>query len=97
MSKTEHTPGPWFVNQAAANKGFARVTANNGMIAECGPHREANEQHFANAHLIAAAPDLLETCKDILDDIKCGRDIHLRDNKSVKCLKAAIAKAEKHD
>ncbi len=46
----------------------------------------------ANAHLIAAAPDLLEACKGILRSVNCAWEHSIA--KSCKVALVAIAKAE---
>ena len=68
---TEHTPGPWSVkpdNRAAVNlgDGVAIVCSQttNGVI----PSGEVQ----ANARLIAAAPELLEALRNILDALDLG-------------------------
>lgn len=51
-------------------------------------------QQEANAHLIAAAPELLEACKHVLDHLP---DLEVEgswDFENAKILRAAIAKAE---
>jgi len=59
-----YTKGKWYVNGAARDKGTARVCGKDGTIAECGPNNKATSTHFANARLIAAAPELLRACKN---------------------------------
>jgi len=66
----EHTKGPWFVNDAAASKDTARVTCQDGTVAECSAKGSARPRHFANARLIAAAPDLFAVLKQIHEDYK---------------------------
>lgn len=66
----------------------------NCVIAVPG-HRAHN---FANAHLIAAAPELLEACRQASDMIaimldECGR-VHGPALEAMNALDAAIAKAE---
>ncbi|MFA5382476.1 MAG: hypothetical protein WC356_04865 [Candidatus Micrarchaeia archaeon] len=81
MSK--HTPGPWevifedegeghIIHMATAieNPGYFHsiheVRYDHGVE----PEEKGFEEAEANAHLIAAAPDLLEACKAILEDIE---------------------------
>ena len=56
---TEHTPGPWVVNETRGHAFFIDAPDHNicyvGRIAE------------ADARLIAAAPDLLEACEKALE------------------------------
>lgn len=49
------------------------------------------EEHNSNAFLIAAAPDLLEACKEFVRKCECGQ---ARSVRSYAQMKAAIAKAE---
>lgn len=60
----KHTPGPW---KAQAIKGhnntlvYKRIVANGEPVAFAGVYKGHNTE--ANAHLIAAAPELLEMLK----------------------------------
>lgn len=96
MSK--HTPGPWHWQGSALRAGPDEVLWGDNIIGEgatfaerigaCGPSTEPAAE--ANARLIAAAPDLLQTLKHVegaLLDIKCERESIL------KGVRAAIAKA----
>ena len=90
MSK--HTPGPWHLGEVR----HANITphGNDGII--------RNDEHdpvaivnfagyskrtaFANAHLIAAAPELLAACREFVGKVRSkSSDAHM---------KAAIRKAE---
>lgn len=72
---TEHTPGPW---RTSSSKTHRICTEDGGAViahATMPPHRmrkgawqKAAEVARANAHLIAAAPDLLEALADIERD-----------------------------
>ena len=73
---TAHTPGPWeFVAKLTTSenhKGFlvrAEKATKNGKweLAEIQPGDEDGELGFANAALIAAAPDLLAALRNLLD------------------------------
>jgi hypothetical protein len=105
-----HTKGKWYVNKAAAQENTARVTCDTGMIAECSVKKRANGEAFANAKLIAAAPDLLEACEALLKTITrqgiwplgpdnkpipCGNIKDVENVCSVQQAKAAIDKATK--
>ena len=54
MGDSKHTPGPWEIVIGAGSKGYAGsyeiITAIDG-------------EHESNAHLIAAAPELLKACE----------------------------------
>jgi len=64
-----HTPGPWFSPDRLHGTRYVEARIDRGMLQEvaaCGP-TEKPEQQEANARLIAAAPELLETLKNMLD------------------------------
>jgi hypothetical protein len=89
-----HTPGPWHArewNCHAPTSVGAVVNGEFQLVAECsgtGARDRQTEIESANAHLIAAAPDMLEALKGALDVINAlipGPHLTIR---------AAIAKAE---
>ena len=77
MSK--HTPGPWKFEIAWA--GFSAIRGRDGQLifgvaAGSDDERRLEPEIEANAHLIAAAPDLLEALEDlrpILDAFERGQ------------------------
>ena len=72
MSK--HTPGPWKVTVGHTKKWFWVETADKGeFIADCA-YMDTSK---ANAHLIAAAPDLLMVCNDLIDANQHVKDLSL--------------------
>lgn len=104
MTQAKHTPAPWEVRQAPSvnSRDYdifqAGVSPSAGKIARV-PGREGREQiSIANARLIAAAPELLEALKDILDRFKsciAGGNGELDDDApAIKKANAAIAKAK---
>lgn len=66
----EHTPGPWkVVGQYRAHhqdEVRLRIDGPKGYIALTEPYNGSNKEIVANAHLIAAAPDLLEAAVHLL-------------------------------
>lgn len=70
MSKTKHTPGPWGVGLYPEDPNQYIVTKNQ-TIATCDQGYYDNpidaETCKANAHLIAAAPELLKLIEQIND------------------------------
>lgn len=66
-----HTPGPWTINGSA-------IETDNTIIAHIyDPDENGPDEFAANAHLIAAAPDLLAACEWLLDAIgDKSRDEH---------------------
>jgi len=101
----KHTPGPWRI--ATAKPGNdpdfgIKADGYEGVIAEC--FSEARKkgvldigQAKANAHLIAAAPDLLDVCKRAIgwDDF-CAKELdgHKFSTGQRKLIQVAIDKAE---
>lgn len=87
-----YTPAPWTVRTRASID-----YEGNIEIAEA-----CEGEHEANARLIAAAPELLDALKDVLERFKNERDIQLgngypEDYVSITAAEAAIAKAEGGD
>ena len=98
-AETKHTPGPWsrapYINSHAQSLTVVDVEGSEVATVRGwdgdGDHREAD------AHLIAAAPDLLEALRDVTDALAehlsdLGRD-HPEQAPRVQRARAAIAKA----
>ncbi len=84
---TEHTPGPWRASKAGHHTIWA---ANEVLIADCDtldPRQPPTDQIQANAHLVAAAPLMLEALENIEND-----DAHMPDT-AWELIQAAITKA----
>lgn len=91
MNDTKHTPGPWLVRQIHDEqvdvvkgdfpKGHAIATISTWGDAEL----------IANAHLIAAAPELLAACEQALRESGCDGDLCGWNWHDI--MRAAIAKA----
>ena len=99
--ETKHTPGPWKVfNLSDAYPGIEAVNGGRrytivvyGDADEyCGIRGDSPETRLANAHLIAAAPDLLEALKALVNQ----HDVYHQPMINEIAVKArtAIAKAE---
>ena len=90
----KHTPGPW---KAHFEEAYFVTGPDLGRVAMMmnlkGAHgmggRRSGDESAANARLIAAAPDLLQSLKEVVDWLELG------DHESVMHTKArlAIAKA----
>lgn len=65
MTKTKHTPGPWKVQKPDSQSYAHTITGNGFWIADVA-HGAIKDDDVANAHLIAAAPELLEALKKCL-------------------------------
>jgi len=71
MSETKHTPGPWRVD----GDGRAAIIRGADMTIVSVRHRLPADVHFANARLIAAAPDMATFVERVLDYAReCGDD-----------------------
>lgn len=62
----KHTPGPWEVAYLDRN-GQSVVKAEHIEVATCWHHcvMSIEEEMHSNAHLIAAAPELLEALREV--------------------------------
>jgi hypothetical protein len=80
---TQHTPGPWAIYEWD-NKVHIEATGRN-LIATI-----ARKEQDANAHLIAAAPDMLDALDDVL---AIGPGKIMPDAETYAKCQAAIAKA----
>jgi len=98
MSK--HTPGPWSV-ECLGEEYFLNTNHLYGVGSQVGTRRVAKveglgDESEANARLIAAAPDLLEACKTMLDCFKFIPVEAVEEYNKVeaarKLLKAALAR-----
>ena len=90
MSK--HTPGPWQIDwYICREKGKELWRVPRSIGPACADHDHWAGNHItvdaADAHLIAAAPDLLEALQDMVSDHASLSDATLA------CARAAIAKA----
>jgi hypothetical protein len=89
MSK--HTPGPWAANKPTQSNGRAEVYAGPMLVAQAFNwmlDAEGDEQCWADARLIACAPELLEALKNFVDVD------HYTERERLAKARAAIAKAE---
>jgi hypothetical protein len=86
---TDHK-APWHQHEAGGKK-YANVRDSAGRcVADCGSRSDEIAQN--NAKLIAAAPDLLEACKEIHKAIGEGDPVDIA-NKCAGLVIPAIAKA----
>ena len=92
MSNVKHTSGPWAVRGPEGTNVY--LLQNYGFGASgWGIHNVSTEQAKADARLIAAAPDLLDVAKRILDRGYVSESID-EERSDHQALVAAIAKAE---
>lgn len=95
MTQSKHTPAPWSVGERITGKGFERSTVyGETLIAEVYSQAFKDiENEKANAHLIAAAPELLKALQDVLPHVANNYSSISR-QRILKPLKEAIAKAK---
>ena len=94
---SEYTPGPWQMHdefycheEIYGNLDLVDGNVRGTLVCEV----SENDESFANARLIAAAPDLLEACKDAADAMSrmdCGEETRM--GSALKKVCDAIAKA----
>lgn len=85
-----HTPGPWGVNADHF------VESGDGTLI-CDPHIEPDgdpPELESNAALLAAAPDLLEACRDVLPFLQAQAELGLDVVTEIEAMERAIAKAD---
>lgn len=66
--KSKHTPGPWRLGEVGGGDGSYVITNGMVTVAETSGWRYSldDDTHFADARLIAAAPDLLVCLKALI-------------------------------
>ena len=67
MSKSKHTPGPWFIDPRAGTHIISdgRGVASTGGYTDASDIDGSNLENVANAHLVAAAPLMLEALEAV--------------------------------
>ena len=93
---TEHTPGPWKVIEDPFSEGIVAIIQHDefGLLAvgSCEDRAATGEEDHYNAHLIAAAPDLLAALEEISAlTAYAGRS--MKDEAVCDVARAAIARA----
>ena len=89
MNNMKHTPGPWLARRDIKNRGWMAVYALNlDLIVDMMSDDEFQE---GDAHLIAAAPEILEALEELVSSLPQRRDWLNPDLE--RFAKAAIAKA----
>lgn len=81
MKQNKHTPGPWTIHNGGSSEYY--IKADNWVIAEtCKSHATMSSTESANAHLIAAAPDMLEALEGAVERLRSAWAAieHLRDH-----------------
>ena len=91
--KALHTPGPWHAAASDRNAMYRDKVADarDGLVADCFTSTLGRGIQEANAHLIAAAPDMLDELRRLFDAYEAG-DAY--DEDDMTRVRAAIDKAE---
>ena len=89
MKKSKHTPGPW---RYEAETKTIRAEPTNYWLATMDSWDKAVDSN-ANAHLIAAAPEMLEALKSIQANNKLMNALNGQDRETLEKIQSAIAKA----
>ena len=72
--KTQHTPGPWHIDDLAILD-----STNIGTLANINPENDGpSAEDYANAQLIAAAPELLAALDQLSEKTRRANDIQHR-------------------
>lgn len=87
LSKMTHTPGPWTISG-----NIVRQTQGQEIICACSlaPHER---QQQANAHLIAAAPELLEALEGLREQLRAHVKLDVKRHYSLMVADAAAGTA----
>jgi len=107
MAPQAHTPGPWRVHQMNHADGALWLTIGFkdyegtsdpdgrwiGPVADLRFLNAREEEQWANARLIAAAPDLLAACEAMSAHLRNGWPQGVAFETIVDAMRAAIAKA----
>lgn len=111
MSKPKHTPGPWFIKPTPSGtfgRGWKEISPSVVTCAEYHSSRDGVvcgvQMSDANAHLISAAPDMLEalllaeSAMNHMGDALNGMDAVIDEDQehfqAFEKVRAAIAKAK---
>jgi hypothetical protein len=88
--ETKHTPGPWKIGNDETS-----VSSSDDFVCDCRSNFDGNLD-FANARLIAAAPDLLAVLQELEESSSYWSDYDVPVG-IVDRIKAAIRKATHQD
>jgi hypothetical protein len=88
MTQSQHTPGPW------TSKGCAVTTSDPFTTFFTKESRCTDGTQIANAHLIAASPDMLKVLEGVLHHNDAVKEAHKLPNSLIREIVAALAKAK---
>jgi hypothetical protein len=94
MNAVKHTPGPWVVESGRLHH-YIKTESGRDVAEVINPIPYKCERSLADAHLIAAAPDLLEALQLVMHEVvESGNDTQQFGwGKANAAARAAIAKA----
>ena len=90
MTDTKHTPGPWTISDEIGEMNGRIIYDEEYGIGEAWD-LNGNPENAANAHLIAAAPDLFEALESLLSELDFTETYPFPSEAKAR---AAIAKAK---
>lgn len=90
MAGTKHTAGNWEVSDTSIVAGDFCIAVTE----DDGGYEAPAEERTANAHLIAAAPDLLAACQAAIEATGGSANWKGETEKFLKLCEAAIQKAQ---
>ncbi len=98
-SETKHTPGPWHVQIGPRKNSIPHIRSENMDYVMDSPSRgsmgHGSVRQMADAHLIAAAPELLAALELIVSDDKfTGDNYGERRDAWIETARAIIARAK---
>lgn len=82
MTATSHTPGPWNATANGVHRGTACVALT---------HMEPREQRLADAKLIAAAPEMAEILRELIQEHGAALPVQLAGRAYGVLAKAGLA------
>jgi hypothetical protein len=96
MSETKFTPGRWAFRALRGDDGLGYIEADGYDIIHAGVSDLSREENEANAHLIAAAPEMYEALVHFIEDptfqVAVGGNPNVVD-RMLDHARAALAKA----
>lgn len=80
QTMSQHTPGPWTVENVEGETFITVGPPTGSYIAQVSPYHHLVEHTAANARLIAAAPEMYALIRGFFtcDDAGCEMESHLR-------------------
>jgi hypothetical protein len=92
-NETKHTLGPWNLRQFFEHGEFMGYTVYSAPFDGIADIPDASDTGEANAHLIAAAPDLLEALRALQQEVKSAVKFDVKKHYSLMVADVAASKA----